>query len=496
MVTITNDCTLQVSNFNIDGQAPAVYWWGGPSCDYNDLRTKGYRLSDVEVSGRFVDQSVTVTKTNPTPWDQIGCISVWCQEFDADLAHVAMSDMVRVSSPSPQPVPQPSPSPQVPTPVTPSPQTPSPIGPTPGPQENCVQLLDGYFNMNWSLEGSAVTLKYEARLGPGDKWLGFGYSPPGSQGVTMVGANTTLVGIVGEECFAYNFYLESRSQCDFASQTGVCPQTTDNPVKLLSCQRSGEILSIEIERPVGDWPLDTSRYSIWAMGPLSEGSTVDRPIVLYHSMTLPGMTGDAVMTRALPGSDFSVSLASPLDTCTPLILDNKSPSAAPPIPPPAVLSGITVFNVTTGTNANYPNPPAWGLSYHVNGYETPVLEVERGMEYTFNVMAGPTHPLYITTSILGGGSFTNYTGETVFAGNDTTHGTVEDPYVLKWTPDASTPDLVYYQCAVHQKLGWEIQVGNPAPTPSPVPSPPSHSSSVSSLTVGLFVTSMFAIFYR
>lgn len=37
-------------------------------------------------------------------------------------------------------------------------------------------------------------------------------------------------------------------------------------------------------------------------------------------------------------------------------------------------------------------------------------------------------------------------------------GTPEQPFLLSWTPDASVPDLLYYQCAVHQKLGWEIRV--------------------------------------
>lgn len=111
-------------------------------------------------------------------------------------------------------------------------------------------------------------------------------------------------------------------------------------------------------------------------------------------------------------------------------------------------------------NPNYPNPPGWGISFHINDYETPVLKIKRGSTYTFNVMAGATHPLYITTSIIGGGSLNDNRGETVFAGGEFSAGTPGEPYVLTWTPDASTPDLVYYQCDVHQKLGWEISVSD------------------------------------
>ncbi len=38
---------------------------------------------------------------------------------------------------------------------------------------------------------------------------------------------------------------------------------------------------------------------------------------------------------------------------------------------------------TLADNKHYPNPPGWGLSYHVNGEESPVLEVVRGTTYTF-----------------------------------------------------------------------------------------------------------------
>ena len=34
-------------------------------------------------------------------------------------------------------------------------------------------------------------------------------------------------------------------------------------------------------------------------------------------------------------------------------------------------------------NANYPNPPGWGISYHLNGEESPVVKVQRGTTYTF-----------------------------------------------------------------------------------------------------------------
>lgn len=39
-------------------------------------------------------------------------------------------------------------------------------------------------------------------------------------------------------------------------------------------------------------------------------------------------------------------------------------------------------------------------------------------------------------------------------------GTEEAPFLLEWMPDATTPDLLYYQCTIHMKLGWRVQVAD------------------------------------
>ena len=69
---------------------------------------------------------------------------------------------------------------------------------------------------------------------------------------------------------------------------------------------------------------------------------------------------------------------------------------------------------------------SWGITYWINGELAPILELNAGTEYTFNVRAGNNpdnsaeeHPLYITTSRLGG--YKQLTAderkeETVFAG--------------------------------------------------------------------------------
>ncbi len=51
----------------------------------------------------------------------------------------------------------------------------------------------------------------------------------------------------------------------------------------------GDVLAVMLMRPVAasdvwdrTWPLDGSGFPVWAMGPVSEGSTADKPVVLYH----------------------------------------------------------------------------------------------------------------------------------------------------------------------------------------------------------------------
>ncbi len=100
------------------------------------------------------------------------------------------------------------------------------------------------------------------------------------------------------------------------------------------------------------------------------------------------------------------------------------------------------------------------LAYHVNGVETPALRVARGQTYTLRVAGGATHPLYITNSSIGGGAPDLYAGEQVFAGGEAEAGTAEAPAEFAWTVPADAPAELYYQCAVHQKLGWKLLVGD------------------------------------
>ncbi|KAL4458957.1 hypothetical protein ABPG75_013822 [Micractinium tetrahymenae] len=504
-VRILDDCTFEVTGFTYDGNAPAAYWWGAPSTDNGDIRGSGRRIADQRVEQEYNGDTLTVTLLDGVTWDDVPYLLLWCEEYYADFGHIKLEKGGFAApvppvqeSPSPAPSPEMSPSPSPAVEPSPSPATaPAPAAaPAPGPSldspglglANCVELKQGYYNVHWEVaeSGSEIIIGLEGRVGPGNRWMGFGFSAPNAMDVTMPGSDAVVAGIVGGECFAYDYFLQSRSQCSYTEMSGVCPDfglsgnETDNQVQLLSCEKVGDVLAVMLMRPIAAsdafdraWPLDGSGFTVWAMGPVSEGSTAERPVVLYHRLQLPGAASEEIV-HAPVGQGYRVNLGSPSppSTCAPLLATAAAgmmPAAEPsaeaggPAPGPeggmvATLRGVQQFDVVTGDNKNYPNPPGWGLSYHVNGQESPALEVVRATTYTFRVLAGEQHPLYLTNSIVGGGSYGNFTGETIYAGGLDSHGTPDQPFLLMWTPDASTPDLLYYQCTVHQKLGWEIHV--------------------------------------
>lgn len=154
----------------------------------------------------------------------------------------------------------------------------------------------------------------------------------------------------------------------------------------------------------------------------------------------------------------------------------------------------------------------WGIAWYINGLLIPEVILKRGVTYTFLVEGGNDesngarrHPLYLTDSSEGGFEFkspSERAKERVFGGvGITSNGTIlptaegrmcewkitpktnihdiagtyprfEDfqktllldcdtsgrPGIIKFTPDQSTPDTLYYQCFTHRYLGWKIRI--------------------------------------
>lgn len=154
---------------------------------------------------------------------------------------------------------------------------------------------------------------------------------------------------------------------------------------------------------------------------------------------------------------------------------------------------------------------SWGISWYVNGLMIPELVVERGQTYRFIVEGGNDktsatrrHPFYLTDSQEGGFDFKTddeRLKERIFGGValrpdgqfvptaegrlcewKQTNNTLLNPdlyptfsayqrtlkmeclpgqaSMLKFSPDATTPDYIYYQCYTHRFMGWRIRVVN------------------------------------
>jgi len=92
------------------------------------------------------------------------------------------------------------------------------------------------------------------------------------------------------------------------------------------------------------------------------------------------------------------------------------------------------------------------LGFAINGVQGKPLIVVRGKTYTFKVDTGIKHDFYLATAAVGWGTATYTHG---VKGNFTYDG------VVTITPDATTPDTLYYVCRNHKYMGGVIHVVNP-----------------------------------
>ena len=122
--------------------------------------------------------------------------------------------------------------------------------------------------------------------------------------------------------------------------------------------------------------------------------------------------------------------------------------------PPYTISGTgPVFSVIAGSK-NHSHPQFGNGSangYIIDGVQGKELTLIRGLTYTFSVLA-PGHPFFISTSIVGGPAN---------LATEVTQGVVNSMVTagdLFFTPDASHPSLLYYQCGAHSRMGWKINI--------------------------------------
>lgn len=78
---IIDNCTIEVTNFNFDGNAPNVVFYGAADGNYNN----GYTISERLDGTPFVNATYTITLNSPLELNNLDGISVWCVEFSANF---------------------------------------------------------------------------------------------------------------------------------------------------------------------------------------------------------------------------------------------------------------------------------------------------------------------------------------------------------------------------------------------------------------------------
>lgn len=87
----------------------------------------------------------------------------------------------------------------------------------------------------------------------------------------------------------------------------------------------------------------------------------------------------------------------------------------------------------------------------IDGNQGAELTLERGVTYLFIMDGVPSiHPFYITESEVGAGAPAYSEGVTnnFASGTDT----------LTFTPPEDAPELLYYQCQTHRRMGYQINI--------------------------------------
>jgi hypothetical protein len=281
-------------------------------------------------------------------------------------------------------------------------------------------------------------------------------------------------------------------------------------------------------------------FVVWAIGPVD----VDTGYPYFHSVY---PSADVAIEFGRDIVDNCVSLNAAENAAN----DTAESTGPFDIPILQEVTEFTVRIGPSGGDRGYAgitNSTSWGIAFYLNDLLIPMIEMRRGTTYTFLVNGGNDinssamyHPFYITTSATGG--FVQLDPEerleeTVYAGIEVTerdsnggimdfNSTVQGPICfyketdaseeaklsgdfqeffdtldtsckenititdaagrLEFTPDADTPDLLYYHCVTHRSLGWKIRVldaDEPALTPTTafapvaVPTPTAAQSNV------------------
>lgn len=126
---------------------------------------------------------------------------------------------------------------------------------------------------------------------------------------------------------------------------------------------------------------------------------------------------------------------------------------------PAQAQDVTTFTVAVlrKTSAHPYSGQGHPDGYVIDRVEANELTLVRGQTYVFQLQnVSGIHPFYLSTSAAGGGDdfYDDGVQNNGASGNE----------AVTFTVPMSAPDELWYQCVIHQFMGWRMNVVNPTAT--------------------------------
>ncbi|XP_071947176.1 protein Skeletor, isoforms B/C-like [Antedon mediterranea] len=490
-VEIIDTQTVKFYNLKYDGRGPAAYFWVGTG----SVSASGSRIPDetgrIKVLRKYTGEDITVQFDGDRTVFSYGYIGLWCEAARQNFGHVEIPNRNQLN-------------------VPPSLENFELVN----EYDNCEEL-DERLQVSWTVrDDDVIDIQLRGRVNVND-YMAFGLS--GSTSSTlMFGADVTVAWFDGNIGRAQDYKLTAYAQCSGGS--GACPDTevgAVNDVDDASAVLLNGVTSIAFSRKldtgdsVGDKVISTtgSTQIVWSIGQIN---------------------ADRLAVRHIERGGMSLSFGrSPSKSCSSLgDLDEVNGWKELRLIGDEDNMELTAVIGQSGGERGYTSITdnvGWGISWYINDMLIPRIYLKRNVNYTFKVLGGNDasqsasyHPFYITND--KGGGYASLTdmekvNHVIYAGpvngtlcelNDkngdkSTTSTSAEAYrktlemqcaspkeeaTLTWTPDASTPDIVYYQCYTHRFLGWQINVVDELP--------PSSSTTLSPVA-GLFYILSFSI---
>ncbi|XP_064398937.1 neurogenic locus notch homolog protein 3-like [Halichondria panicea] len=530
-IFILDTKTLLIKNFGYDGLGPSAFFYYYPPGQVIDKNGGGFFIpvpggredGGFKIGRSYFNEDFLVPLPEGVDACDIGTFTIWCEPFTVFFAvfsfpteriFVQGTDECIIQSGLGTLVPFKCPN-----------------GRSVGSAKDCdfdnCAALDDQLQLSWTVRNDMQMIDFRLcgclSSDPNlNQYMGFGLSGSTSR-THMIGADPVITWVdetTGPQ--AVDYFLTGYFQC--RDGRGACPDedhfsgSCSNDIVSVSGSRQGGQQCVIYTRhfstndstcdiPID--PLNMEQYIVWGVGGLGEtafqhfkrASASDPPIhfgrapvnMCPHEVQCRQCSEpfEAAVIEALEDTTFSVSIGS---------------------------SGADRgYEAITGQ-------VGWGIAYYINNTLVPELMVQRGQAYLFIVEAGNNpdnpanyHPFYITDDIHGSRVFKTpeeKMAETVFAGFDQSDNVTAagrlcacregaeaarvrescgsrqeyeesqdcsceegEPAVLIWIPDENTPNIVYYQCAIHLNLGWRIRVQDaPVSDPCDELSCPSHAT--------------------